>query len=261
MHRYVDLRMETLQSRFREVRQMLDAATRPVRHFEPNHRSEMYKAALKSLVLADSILVGMTLQLAQDRYPAGDVLVYPMLHLAGDLNERGNWHRDGNETNRQVFWIPMTVYRYPGLSVIEWSAGMLSKSLAFIGSRFLNLDLFAQKVDIAPKTYLSWSPRMIHRGNLNMSDDLSAAMVIFLDQSAQSSQRRLGKLEADAVKRWLTIVDGAIELDKAGNIVRVDQERLRSLDEPFQSNFVSYFQLRTKIDLLNTDTAVISAAA
>jgi hypothetical protein len=253
--------MEALQSRFQEVRQMLDAATQPVRHFEPNHRSEMYKAALKSLVLADSVLVGMTLQLAQDRYRAGDVLVYPMLHLAGDLNERGHWHRDGNETNRQVFWIPMTPYRYSGLSVIEWSSGMLSKSLAFAGSRFLNLDLFAQKVDIAPKTYFSWSPRMIHRGNLNTSDDLSAAMVIFLDQSALSPVRHLAKVGVDAVKRRLAIIDGAIELDKAGNILRVDQGRLRSLDEPFQSHFISYFQLRTKIDLFKTDTAAISSAA
>ena len=111
-----------------------------------------------------------------------------MLHLAGDTNERGNWHCDGAETNRQVFWIPLTPYEYSGLSVIEWSAGFLSTPLAFAGSRFPNLDPFALKLTIAANTYYSWSPRMIHRGNFNTSDDLSSGMVIFLDQAANCPQ-------------------------------------------------------------------------
>jgi len=261
MFKYEDQRMEALQSRFQQVRQMLDTAIRPVRWFEPNHRSEIYKAALKSLILADKALVDMSLELAKDRYPAADVLVYPMLHLAGDLNERGNWHRDGDETNRQVFWIPLTPYNYPGLSVIDWSSGLLSRPFAFLGSRFLNLDLFARKVDIAPRSYFSWSPRMIHRGNLNTSDDLSSAMVIFLDQSAQPSTRDQTRLENETVRRWLGVIDSAIELDGSGNIARIDRQELRSLDQSFQSNFVSYFKLRTKINLFDSSAVALSAAA
>jgi hypothetical protein len=249
MFTHEDQRMEALQARFRELRGMVDAATVPVRQFQPNHRSEIYKAALKSLTLGDSVLVDLSVQLAQDRYPAAEVLVYPMLHLAGDTNERGNWHRDGAETNRQVFWIPLTPYKYSGLSVIEWSAGFLSTPLAFAGSRFLNLDPFALKLTIAANTYYSWSPRMIHRGNFNTSDDLSSAMVIFLDQAAKQTARKLSKLEPETVRQRLGIIDAAITLDDAGSIARVDQDRLRSLDEPFQSHFVSYFKLRTKIDL------------
>ena len=249
MFTYQDQRMADLQGRFQELRGMVDAATEPVRHFQPNHRSEIYKAALKSLTLADAVLVDLSVQLAQDRYPAAEVLVYPMLHLAGDTNERGNWHRDGAETSRQVFWIPLTPYHYPGLSVIDWSAGLVSKPLAFAGSRFLSLDPFAKRLAIAPNTYYSWSPRMIHRGNFNTSDDLSSAMVIFLDQAAKASPRKLGRTEPGAVRQRLGTIDAAILLDPAGNIARVDQDQLRSLDEPFQSHFVSYFKLRTQIDL------------
>lgn len=249
MFTYEDQRMGALQARFHELRGMLDAATEAVRQFKPDHRSEIYKAVLKSLTLADSVPVDLSVQLAQDRYPAGDVLVYPMLHLAGDANERGNWHRDGAETNRRVFWIPLTPYKYPGLSVVDWSSGTLSKLVAFAGSRFFSLDSVATKLTIAPNTFYAWSPRMIHRGNFNTSDDLSSAMVIFLDQAAKASARKLSKLEPDTVRQRLGIINAAIALDDQGNIVRIDQERLRSLDEPFQSHFVSYFKLRTKTDL------------
>jgi len=249
MFTYQDARIGTLQARFAQLRGMVDAATPPVLQFKPNHRSEIYKAIMKGMTLADSELVNLSVQLAQDRYPAGDVLVYPMLHLAGDTNERGTWHRDGAETNRQVFWIPLTPYKYHGLSIIAWSQGVLSGVLAFIGSRFMGLDAIASKLSIAPDSYFSWSPRMIHRGNFNSSDDLSSAMVIFMDQSAKPAGRQLNKLDTDGVRRTVGIIDEAIALDDSENIVRVDQSKLRSLPEPFQSHFVSYFKLRTKLDL------------
>ena len=90
---------------------------------------------------------------------------------------------------------------------------------------------------------------MIHRGNFNNSDDLSSAMVIFMDQSAKPSTRNIPKLSEDAVKQSIGIINQAITLDDAGNITKVDQAKLRSLPEPFRDNFVSYFKLRTKIDL------------
>jgi hypothetical protein len=135
------------------------------------------------------------------------------------------------------------------LSTVDWSSGVLSKLFAFAGSRLLNLDPLATRLTIAPNTYYAWSPRMIHRGNFNTSDDLSSAMVVFLDQTAKAAGRKLTKLEPDTVRQWLGVIDAAIVLDDQGNIARVDQARLRSLDGPFQANFVSYFNLRTRIDL------------
>ena len=97
MFTYEDPRMSALHARFRELREMVDSAIGPMGKFQPNHRSEIYKAVLKSLSIEDAGVVEMTLQLAQDRYPEADIQVYPMLHLAGDTNERGSWHRDGAE--------------------------------------------------------------------------------------------------------------------------------------------------------------------
>ncbi len=76
---------------------------------------------------------------------------------------------------------------------------------------------------------------MIHRGNFNTSD-LSAAMVIFMDQWAKPAGRQLDKIDTEGVRRTVGIIDEAILLDAAGNIVRVDQDKLRSLPEPFQSH-------------------------
>ena len=245
--------MSALHARFRELRGMVDAAIEPVHKFQPNHRSEIYKAVLKSFSIEDADLVEMTLQLAQDRYPEADVQVYPMLHLAGDTNERGTWHRDGAEMNRRVFWIPMTPYSYQGLSVIDWSSGMLSKLFAFLGSRLINLDPLATKLTISANTYYAWSPRMIHRGNFNSSDDLSSAMVIFLDQTAKPQVRNLARLEPEVVHERLRVIKGAIRLGPDGNIEKVDPQRLQSLAEPFLSNFLFYFSLRTKINLYKFD--------
>ena len=228
---------------------MVDSAIGQVRKFQPNHRSEIYKAVIKSLSIEDADIVETTLHLAQDKYPAADVQVYPMLHLAGDTNERGNWHRDGAEKTRRVFWIPMTPYDYRALSVIDWSSGTLSKLLAFLGSRLVNLDPLATKLEIGANSYYAWSPRMIYRGNFNISDDLSSAMVIFLDQTAKPPVRNLSRLEPDTVRERLDVVKEALRLDADGNIAKVDLKRLKSLPEPFLSNFLFYFSLRTKIDL------------
>lgn len=249
MFAYEDNRVGALKARFQELREVVDSTIGPVRSFQPNHRSEIYKAILKSLSVEDAEVVEMTLRLAQDRYPAADVQVYPMLHLAGDTNERGNWHRDGAETNRQVFWIPMTPYNYEGLSVVTWSSGALSKAFAFLGSRLVNLDPVATRLKVGANSYFAWSPRMIHRGNFNTSDDLSAAMVVFLDKSAKPPTRNLGRLELDDVGKRARLVKEALSLDADGNLATVDQQRLKSLPEPFKSNFLFYFSLRTKIDL------------
>jgi hypothetical protein len=249
MFTYEDGRMSALHERFRELREMVDTSIDPVRRFQSNHRSELYKAILKSFSIEDADIVEMTLRLAQDRYPAADVQVYPMLHLAGDTSERGTWHRDGAEKNRRVFWIPMTPYEYQGLSVIDWSSGILSKFMAFLGSRLVSLDLLATRLKIGKSSYYAWSPRMIHRGNFNTSENLSSAMVIFLDQTAKPPIRNLRRLEPYTVRERLDVIKEAIGLDADGNVVNVDPQRLKSLPEPFLSNFLFYFSLRTKINL------------
>jgi hypothetical protein len=249
MFTYKDARMRDLQTRFRAICEMVDAEMEPVRRFAPNHRSEVYKAILKSLAIEDATLVDLGVTLARERFPGGDVQVYPMLHLPNDTNERGNWHRDDRIDTRRVFWIPLTYYKYPGLSAITWSSGRLSTLLAFVGSRLVNLDVLASKISVAEQTYYAWPPRMLHRGNLNTSDELSAALVIFIDRDAPPAQRSLPVLTRELVRERVAAVKSAISFADDGQINRLDREGLNSLSQPFRDYFYSYFGLRTKVDL------------
>ena len=187
----------------------------------------------------------MATDLAQKEYAAFPVLVYPMLHLVGDTNERGRWHRDGAERDRRVFWLPLTDYNYSGLSVIPWSSGILSKPFAHLKPDWLATDL-----TIKDNSYYSWSPRMVHRGNLNTSDDLSSAIVMFLDKKAQPSGTKLSKLTTTDIVKYTRTVKMAIKLDDTGNIVSIDNGKLNDeLPTEFKSHFFGFFKLRTGIEL------------
>ena len=250
MFTYKDAHMRDLQTRFRDICEMVDAEIEPVRNFAPNHRSEVYKAILKSLAIEDAALVNLGVQLARERFPGGDVQVYPMLHLPNDTNERGGWHRDDSVDTRRVFWMPLTLYKYPGLSVVPWSAGPLSSLVAFAGSRMFGLDLLASKINVSEQTFYAWSSRMIHRGNLNTSGELSAALVIFVDRDAKPTERVLPMLTRDLVRERVAAVKSAIAFADDGQINKLDRECLNALSLPFRDYFYSFFKLRTKLDLL-----------
>lgn len=249
MFAYQDVRMRQMQARFEQLQQWADAAFNPYPRFVANHRSEIYKAIIKTLVVEDGELVDAALSMVGDKFDGAAMLIYPMLHLANDTNERGFWHRDGDSDTRRVFWMPLTPYNYGGLSFITWSTGMLSKALAFAGSRFLNLDGIASKLKVAPDTYYAWSPRMIHRGNLNTSDKLSAALVIFLDSTSLPTGRATQALDQAAVTDRVAAIVDAVKLDANGNIESFDETRLACLSARFLGGFYPYFKLRTGIEL------------
>jgi hypothetical protein len=225
--------IRAIQARFSELQGMVGPAPR----FERNHACEIYKAILKSLIVEDAILVSQLLTLAKSQYRGNAVQIYPMLHLAGDTNERGNWHRDGNERNRRVVWIPLTQYKYQGLSVFPYPLGKL---LA---------PVLGKRLTIESDCYYSWPPQMRHKGNLNTSDEISSAMVIFLDKDAKTQASGLSPVDQNTVTDRIDIINDAIHLSYHGEIIGVYQDKLRSLTTEFYSNFISFFKLRTKIDL------------
>lgn len=249
MYIHTDARMRALQARFLEISGMVDENMEPVLRFAPNHRAEIYKAILKTLVIGDAPLVDTGAELALEKYPGGIAQVYPMLHLPNDTNERGGWHRDDKIDTRRVFWIPLTLYKYPGLSVMPWTSGLLSLPAAFAGSRGMNLDPIAKKLNVVDSTYYSWSPRMVHRGNLNTSNELSAALVIFVDQNSTAKQKALPTLTRELVRERVNAIVSAMDFTNEGQISRIDHSKLETLEETFRSSFYAFFALRTKLDL------------
>jgi hypothetical protein len=98
-----------------------------------------------------------------------------MFHLAEDKGEEGTYHYDQIEKFKTfTIWSPITEYHYKALSYY---------SVDYYFYKILNLlkiIKFFPKKDIIAKKYqpLVWGGYFIHKGNLNNSKDISAALVV-----------------------------------------------------------------------------------
>ena len=241
--------VQALQGRFDFIRQATDAHVEAPRIFVDNHRAELYKAFLKSFVSMDGPIAVDAIRLAAESFDGGTFLVYPMLHLPRDTNEEGYWHRDGASNDRRVFWIPLTRYAYRGLSYVPLSDGPLSRAISFVGSHMRKLPLPKRDVDVDRSVYYSWSPRLVHRGNLNTSDALSCALVIFLDRTVPKAPDHREPLTESEIARCVKGALDALEFDSSDRVAKVSKEQLTALPEEFRSRFLGFFALRTKVDL------------
>ena len=129
---------------------------------------------------------------------------------------------------------------------------MRNLSWVFAGphTSILRVGLLILRHDQPALSFYAWSSRMIHRGNLNTSGELSAALVIFVDRDAKPTERVLPMLTRDLVRERVAAVKSAIAFADDGQINKLDRECLNALSLPFRDYFYSFFKLRTKLDLL-----------
>lgn len=241
-----------LQERFQALQADVDSTFGPEPVYGGNDRSQIYKALLKTAIVLDGSLVSVATKLASDAFPEGGLAqVYPMLHLPQDTSERGNWHRDDNTSDRMVFWIPITRYEYPALSVVPNSEGFLSMPLSMAGSRGIPLVGFQKQLAIEPNAFYSWSSRLVHRGNLNTSDRAGAAFVIFLDRGKTARHLELADISQATLRNWGQTVREAVDFDQSGNVRKVDEALRSRLPHNVAAQINAFYKLRTKRDLLS----------
>jgi hypothetical protein len=244
---HVNPEVGRLKSRFDALRADVDASFGPEPEFRGNDRSQIYKALFKTIVIEDGALIQPAVALAAQAYPEGGLSqFYPMLHLPKDTSEQGNWHRDDNTHHRQVFWIPISHYEYPALSVVPFSEGILSKPLSMVGSRGLPLLGIERQLHVAPDTFYSWSSRFVHRGNLNTSDRIGAALVIFLDRGREPIKTPLEPISAQTVRAYGEALRSAFSFDAKGNIAKVDGTAVSALPVRIAAQIEGYFKIRTR---------------
>lgn len=98
-----------------------------------------------------------------------------MFHLAGDKGEEGTYHYDQIQNFKTfTIWSPITDYHYNALSYY---------SIGYYFYKILNLlkiIKFIPKNNIIAKKYqpLVWGGYFMHKGNLNNSKAISAALVV-----------------------------------------------------------------------------------
>ena len=110
-------RLTAVKERFGLIRRTVDQKFPGGAKFANTHSVEAYKALLKAHAVLDETIVTTVVAQCKEVFAGQPILVYPMLHLAGDTNEYGTWHRDGKSHTQRVFWLPMTAYDYPGISL------------------------------------------------------------------------------------------------------------------------------------------------
>lgn len=242
--------MNTVQARFASIRHAVDQELPGIQVFSQNHLTEAYKGLLKAFSLVDEEIVTAVIAECRTEFNGEPILVYPMLHLPQDTNEFGTWHRDGEAWTQRVFWLPMTAYDYPGISYVAATGGVLSPISSTILTRFRNIGPLEQPITVKSGTFYSWGPRLTHRGNLNVSKNLSAAMVVFMDPVATVTPPVLAKLTTGDITNATRAVLSSIDFDAGGMVRGYDRSKLRSsVPARFFEAFESMFALRTKLDL------------
>jgi hypothetical protein len=98
-----------------------------------------------------------------------------MFHLAGDKGEEGTYHYDQIQKFKTfTIWSPITEYHYSALSY--YSFGYHFYKIL----NLLKIIKFIPTKNIIAKKYQSlvWGGYFMHKGNLNNSKDISAALVV-----------------------------------------------------------------------------------
>lgn len=241
MRKHTSLEVEKIHERFRSFQLQIESVFGGEPKFQSDDLSQLYKALLKTSMIIDGNMIKIATKLALDFLPdAGVSQIYPMLHLPNDTSERGNWHRDDRDYDRRVFWIPVCQYDYAALSVIPNSDGVLSRPLSIVYSRGFP-PFMSRKVFIDKNDYYSWSSRLVHRGNLNTSEYLGAAFVMFLDRKKKSIAMESSPLSPVDLRKWTESMYAALTFNSAGNIIDVNYEIINQIPIKIRQLINSFF--------------------
>ena len=107
-----------------------------------------------------------------------------MIHLPNDKSEAVGLHFD-NFGNKEFYtsWTAITNYNYPALAYIKIRR-IFKKLISKILIKFKFLNLFLRNIDVRKGEIFIWNGNMIHKGNYNSSNKISAAFQIkFTDEN------------------------------------------------------------------------------
>tara|TARA_Y100000591_G_C21793155_1_gene677742 strand:+ start:290 stop:1339 length:1050 start_codon:yes stop_codon:yes gene_type:complete len=98
--------------------------------------------------------------------------IYPMIHLSGDLSEKSHLHFDQHDDN-DIFtcWLTITNNSYNPISLLKFNNKKLKRILAKIPFP----DFFLKELDPKIGFLNIWDGHNLHRGNLNISSNISCA--------------------------------------------------------------------------------------
>ncbi len=110
-------------------------------------------------------------------------LFYPIIHLPNDFSEEGSIHSDYSNlgfNGARIAWLPFTDYSYPGIIKKSNFLSLISHfSPRSFGLKILkNAKEFPLKNKHLKGSWMAWNDTFFHKGILNNSKDISAALII-----------------------------------------------------------------------------------
>ena len=102
--------------------------------------------------------------------------LYPMIHLPKDIAEAENrFHYDqGDKIEMHTCWLPITANKYNPINVFNFENNFTNILKKFL-VRFKYTKYFSSEVRTNQGDYFIWSGRRLHKGNLNISKEISCA--------------------------------------------------------------------------------------
>lgn len=191
------------------------------------HGIEIYKSAVKSIVLSDRNFICPVLKLL-DLDEAVLDSTYAMMHMPEDRKEKGDWHRDAN-SDIEVIWVPVTINNYFRISYVPWTesrflskvALVLYRLLPWLPSRHLGKD----------QTIWQWNGRLIHKGDLNSSGHVALQYQIVIRPSRRGPGPALLDYSLDDVADLMITINQACQ----NQTVRINQEKFDRYELFFRS--------------------------
>jgi len=132
-----------------------------------------------SLKLVDAIKTNFIKQFPDKKNIEWISLPYPMIHLPNDNTEDGGFHNDGDKKDFFTCWVPITNYDYQALSIFKFQNKLIDRiSSLIIKSGIPNI--FSKKLNASQGNIFFWNAQRIHKGNLNISNNISVAIQLKL---------------------------------------------------------------------------------
>lgn len=195
---------------------------------------EIYKSVVKSIILSDQNFIFPILRAlnVEEQYLDS---TYAMMHMPFDLKEKGGWHRDAN-SDIEVIWVPITSNKYFRISYVPFTEMPLLSKLFLVVYRLI--PWLPSKSFGKDRTIWRWNGRLIHRGNLNTSDQIALQYQIIIRPSRSGPSPLLSDYTVGEIKDLIRLIGETL----ADSRMQIDKNRYHKFQLFFQS-----FQHITKL--------------
>ncbi len=174
-------------------------------------------------------------------------LFYPMIHLPNDKVEGGTFHYDDDKLkNFYTCWTPITEYRYSALSILKFQ-NFLTNLVKRVIIKLRLSNFFSENISVNKSDIFFWNGSMIHRGNINKSQNLSFAYQMKFTDTIYDSEPSINitKKTNDTYKNEVysseNISNSFNKFSTIINLIIENSNNLKLLDDKYIKKILNFY--------------------